>query len=72
MRITLVAKRKAAQKPQGIGRKPVALTIKGNLEWRAWVDRGAAFCRTDTSKLVDAALVDYLKAKGFEEPAPPR
>jgi len=27
---------------------------------------------TDSSKLIDAALVDYLKAKGFDEPAPPR
>jgi acyl-CoA-binding protein len=54
------------------GEKPTALTIKGSLEWRNWVDRGAKHCRTDSAKLVDAALVDYLKARGFDEEAPER
>lgn len=54
------------------GPKPTALTIKGVREWRAWVDEGATFCRTDVAKLVDAALVDYLKAKGFKKEAPDR
>jgi hypothetical protein len=48
------------------------LTIKGRPEWRDWVDRGAEFCRTDAAKLVDAALVEYLKQRGFDEPAPKR
>jgi hypothetical protein len=52
--------------------RPTALTIKGRLEWRDWVERGADFCRTDVAKLVDAALVEYLKQRGFEEPAPKR
>jgi hypothetical protein len=52
--------------------RPTALTIKGRVEWRGWVERGAEFCRTDVAKLVDAALVEYLKLKGFEEPAPKR
>ncbi len=52
--------------------RPTALTIKGRVEWREWVERGAEFCRTDVAKLVDAALVEYLKQKGFEEPAPKR
>lgn len=46
--------------------------IRATEEWAGWLERAAAFCRTDTSKLIDAALVDYLKAKGFDEPAPPR
>ena len=50
--------------------RPTALTIKGRPEWRAWVERAAAFCRTDATKLVDAALVEYLKQRGFDEPAP--
>jgi hypothetical protein len=49
-----------------------ALTIKGSLDWRAWVDRGAKHCRTDVAKLVDAALIEYLKARGFDEQAPAR
>lgn len=52
--------------------RPTALTIKGRPEWRAWVERAAAFCRTDATKLVDAALVEYLKQRGFDEPAPRR
>ena len=52
--------------------RPTALTIKGRPEWRDWVDRGAEFCRTDVAKLVDAALVEYLKQRGFGEPAPKR
>ncbi len=52
--------------------RPTALTIKGRTEWRDWVERGADFCRTDVAKLVDAALVEYLKQRGFDEPAPKR
>ncbi len=52
--------------------RPTALTIKGRTEWRDWVERGADFCRTDVAKLVDAALVEYLKQRGFDDPAPKR
>jgi hypothetical protein len=61
---------KAAKKPSGA--KPTALTIRGNLDWREWVERGANHCRTDVAKLVDAALIDYLKARGFAEIPPER
>ncbi|MGP0067075.1 MAG: hypothetical protein ACLQGP_26210 [Isosphaeraceae bacterium] len=54
------------------GEKPTALTIKGSIAWREWVDRGAKHCRTDVAKLVDAAIVDYLKARAFTEEAPAR
>jgi hypothetical protein len=54
------------------GPRPTALTIKGSLDWRAWVDRGADHCRTDVAKLVDAALVAYLKDRGFPEEPPKR
>lgn len=66
-----VAKRKVS-KPAESGRKPTALTIKGSLEWRAWVEKGAAFCRTDVAKLVDASLIDYLKSRGFDDEPPVR
>lgn len=52
--------------------RPTALTIKGNREWREWVDRGAEHCRTDVAKAVDAALIEFFKGKGFTEPAPKR
>jgi hypothetical protein len=50
--------------------RPTVLTIKGRQEWRGWVERAARFCRTDVAKLVDAALVEYLKQRGFDEPPP--
>jgi hypothetical protein len=61
--------KKASAKPEP---RPTALTIRGSLDWRAWVDRGAEHCRTDVAKLVDAALVEYLKARGFSEVPPKR
>jgi hypothetical protein len=54
------------------GAKPTALTIRGSLDWREWVERGAEHCRTDTAKLVDAALIDYLRSRGFAEDPPKR
>ena len=64
----------AKPKPNAAGAdpRPTAMTIKGRVEWREWVERAAAFCRTDVAKLVDAALVDYLKQRGFDETPPPR
>lgn len=69
---------KAKSKAETTGKKaasaprPTALTIKGGLEWRAWVERGADHCRTDVAKLVDAALVEYLRSRGFTETPPKR
>jgi hypothetical protein len=67
-----MAKPKPKPKATRENPRPTALTIKGRSEWRAWVDRAADFCRTDVAKLVDAALVEYLKQRGFDEPAPRR
>jgi hypothetical protein len=63
---------KVKPKTAGEDLRTSVLTIKGRPEWRGWVDRGAEFCRTDAAKLVDAALVEYLKQRGFDEPAPKR
>jgi hypothetical protein len=46
--------------------------VRSTRAWADWLERGAKFCRTDTAKLLDSAAVDYLKARGFDEPAPPR
>lgn len=61
-----------SQSEPASGPRPTALTIKGSLDWRAWVDRGAEHCRTDVAKLVDATLVAYLKDRGFSEDPPKR
>jgi hypothetical protein len=48
------------------------IAIQGSAEWTEWLDRGAKFCRTDTSKLIDIAVARYLKEQGFPDPAPDR
>jgi hypothetical protein len=54
------------------GEKPTVVTIKGEPAWREWVERGAKWCRTDVAKLIDSALVMYLRTQGFSEQAPER
>lgn len=53
-------------------RKAVVVALKGSPEWKAWVDDLAAHCRTDLSKLVDLALVELAKSRGFGREAPQR
>jgi hypothetical protein len=50
----------------------IAVTLRGSEAWKAWIERGAKFCRTDVAKLIDASVIDYLKGRGFEEEAPAR
>ena len=60
-------------RPMGDVPPPIKrIAVQASVEWVEWVDRGAKFCRTDISKLVDAALVDYLRARGFPDPPPER
>lgn len=58
--------------PAPSGRRANSLSIKAAPEWYEWVKEGAEHCRTDVAKLIDAALIDYLKRQGFEKPAPRR
>jgi hypothetical protein len=48
------------------------VSIRGSKELVDWLNRGPAFRRTDITKLIDAALIAYLKAWRFEEAAPRR
>ena len=52
--------------------KTTVISLKGSNEWRDWVTRMAKFFRTDTAKLVDAALIEYGRKNGFTEEAPER
>lgn len=54
------------------GRRSLYLSSAASDEWIAWVKKGAEFCCTDVSKLVDAALTSYLKAQGYPDPRPKR
>jgi hypothetical protein len=53
-------------------RKPTVLAMKGSPEWKAWLDRAADHCRLSASTLVDLAVAEYVKARGFTEPPPKR
>lgn len=48
------------------------IAAQGSKAWVTWVKAAADHCRTDVSKLVDSALVEYVKSKGFNIPPPPR
>lgn len=65
--------KKASGAPAKATERPgIVVTLKGSQEWKAWVDDLANHCRTDVSKLIDSALVDYAKARGFTTEAPKR
>jgi hypothetical protein len=53
-------------------RKPTVLAMKGSPEWKQWLDRAARHCRLSASTLVDLAVAEYVKARGFDEPPPDR
>jgi hypothetical protein len=73
MGVTMARPKPEAQPAAGAAkRQPTAITIRGSKQWRAWLERGAEHCRTDTSKLMDIAVAHYLKAQGFDEPPPRR
>lgn len=77
MESTVMARPKAPAKASPKAKKATpsggapALSIRGSAEWREWVQRGTEHCRLDVAKAVDAALIEYFKAKGFTE-APPK
>jgi hypothetical protein len=52
--------------------RPIALTIRGRSEWKAWVGLLADFERISVNELVDRALVRYAREVGFKGVAPER
>lgn len=61
--------------PDAAGAMPTSVrnvVVTGSPEWVEWLQAGAKFCRTDVSKMIDVALVEYAKTKGFNEPPPRR
>jgi len=63
---------KAGGRPKVDKPKGLNLNLKASPGWKAWVDELAEHCRTDVAKVVDAALVDYAKSRGFDKVAPKR
>ena len=63
-------KKSPAATPQPL--RPRAVGVRASGEWAAWLERAAKHCRTDLAKLIDSAVADYVKARGFDEPPPER
>jgi hypothetical protein len=67
-----MAANKESSSPAAKSRLAIAVTLKGSPEWKEWLEELAVHCRLDVAKVIDAALVDYAKAKGFAREAPRR
>lgn len=71
--ITMARPKKLAPKSEARSeRAAILVTLKGSALWKQWVDDLAAHCRTDVSKLIDSALVEFAKSRGFTREAPRR
>jgi hypothetical protein len=70
MELATMARKKT--KPVDLNRRPVAVTIKGNEEWKTWLEEAAVHCRLSVSALVDLSVARYVKAEGFDKPPPER
>jgi hypothetical protein len=74
--VATMAKKKAApKKPEPEpepGPRRAVFQMKGTDEWKGWLNRLAKHLRMPTSSIVDNALVEYAKARGFTEEAPER
>ena len=68
---TATMARKKGKIPDPV-RRPVAVTIKGNEAWKAWLEEAASHCRMSVSALVDVAVTQYTRAQGFEDRPPER
>jgi hypothetical protein len=60
--------KKRAGKPSG----PRTVGVRASGEWADWIERAARYCRTDVAKLIDTAVAEYAKARGFAEEPPER
>lgn len=55
-----------------VSRKPMVVQVRGSDEWKAWVERLAAFHRGTIADVTDRALAAYARQIGFNEPPPER
>lgn len=68
----MMARKTTKPAEPGDGPRAAVLTIKGTAAWKEWLSELSAFMRTPTSTIVDHALIDYARAKGFKREAPER
>jgi hypothetical protein len=72
-RATVARRKTRTPKPDDQpSRRPVAVTIKGNEEWKKWLEDAATHCRLSVSALVDLLVTQYVKAQGYAKKPPER
>jgi hypothetical protein len=67
-----MAKKVNPQARDDWNRKPLALQIRGSLEWKRWVEKAAEFNRSTVANFVDQAIARAARESGFTEPPPRR
>ena len=58
--------------PSDTGTRDQALVVRCRTGWKLWTVALAEFCRMDTSDMIDHALVEFAKSRGFELSPPKR
>src|SRR4051794_16621682 len=64
--------KKLGRPPSKEGTRAQAVVVRGRVGWKTWVDELADHCRMDISDLVDQALVEFARGKGFDKLPPKR
>lgn len=67
-----MAKKKAKRTNPGAPRRPVAVVVKGNEKWKAWLEKAASHSRLSVSTFLDLAAKAFAKTQGFSEEPPER
>lgn len=70
--VSVMTKKTEPKQEAGSTQRKAVLQMKGTEAWKGWLDRLAKYLRMPTSSVVDNALVEYAKSKGFPEEAPER
>lgn len=52
--------------------KPMALQMRGSIEWKQWLEELAAYDRSSVSDVADRAIAAYARTISFPKPPPPR
>lgn len=58
--------------PPGHPYRQAAIVVKGNPEWKDWIERTAAKFRMNVSMFVEFAVIEYAKNHGQDEESPAR
>lgn len=60
------------KKQRAEGQVPKRLSVASTPAWMDWLKRLGEHCRLKGADVIDQAVTEYAKARGFDEPPPPR